>query len=192
MKNLSVEDIESMANHSLPLAALILLGVYCLKAFLIVIPISVLYVSAGVIFPTPWALIITFCCLIIEISITFYLGRRMGREKVEKLMKKNRKVSRFFNEQKDNERTICLLVRLLPFPFDLVSMYLGASGMKYHKYLIFSLLGIVPGMAAYVIAGHSILNPLSPEFLIPFSISTLISLIASLILYLNDKKKKAA
>jgi uncharacterized membrane protein YdjX (TVP38/TMEM64 family) len=66
---------------------------------------------------------------------------------------------------------MCFIARLLPFPKDLFSMFFGAAGMPYGKYLAISLMGVSPVMISSVIAGAYITSPLSREFLVPFGAS---------------------
>ncbi len=49
------------------------------------------------------------------------------------------------------------LVRLLPvFPIDFVSLFLGASGMKYLPYLLVSFFGILPRIAIFTFFGDTL------------------------------------
>jgi uncharacterized membrane protein YdjX (TVP38/TMEM64 family) len=48
---------------------------------------------------------------------------------------------------------MCFLARLLPLPKDAFSMFFGAVGMPFNKFLIISLLGLSPVMLSTVIAG---------------------------------------
>ncbi len=76
------------------------------------------------------------------------------------------------------------------FPTDLMSMFFGATNTKYYQFLTGSLLGLIPGMIPIVLIGDAIANPLSKEFLIPFSISTVLSISAVLLYRVWIKKHK--
>jgi len=171
LSSLTVSDILSHTPKSLLLAALVLLCVYCLKSVVMVIPIVVLYISAGILFPPVWGVLITYICALCEAGIGYWIGRQMGRDKVREMMEKSPRAARFLSFNKRNYHTACFLARILPIPFDLVSMFFGASGMNFGRYLAFSLLGLSPGMIPWVITGGTIQNPMSKEFLVPFGIS---------------------
>lgn len=174
---ISVEDILSHTPESLPLAALTLLGIYCIKSFIMVIPVAILYISAGLLFPTGWAIVISYACLIVELSVGYLIGYQINTDKINKLINKNKKVRHFFSLQNANSGLTCFFARLFPLPLDIISLYFGASKVKYLTYLGLSLLGLSPKMIPYVIAGGAITTPLSPEFIIPFSISIAITII---------------
>jgi ABC-2 type transport system permease protein len=60
------------------LAALVLIALFCLKSVVIVLPIVVLYISAGIMFPIGWAFIITCAGLFFEMTIGFFIGLRIS------------------------------------------------------------------------------------------------------------------
>ena len=175
LRGLTVSSILSYTPASPFLAALVLIGIYCIKSVFMVIPIIVLYISAGILFPPVWAVLITYLCLFCELAIGYWIGKRMGSDKVNEIMERNPRAGKFLSFQQKNDSTACFMARVTPLPFDLVSMFFGASGMGVGRYLVFSMLGLSPGMIPWVIAGNAITNPLSPEFLIPFGISIVIT-----------------
>jgi uncharacterized membrane protein YdjX (TVP38/TMEM64 family) len=61
-------------------------------------------------------------------------------------------------------------------PFDLLSMFCGALGLPFVKYLIVSLLGLSPTVMPLILAGAHISDPLSARFLVPFGVSLAITL----------------
>ncbi len=187
---ITVSDIIKYTPESLPLAALALLGIYCIKSVVMVIPMIILYVSAGILFPIGWAIGISYICIICELTIGYVIGMLTGKEKIEKLINKQEKIKNFFSTKKLNSYTTCFISRLLPLPCDMLNMLYGASGIPYSSYLIFSLLGLSPVMIPYVIAGRAITTPLSPEFLIPFGISLTLTFIMFIIFQKIVKRKK--
>ncbi|HWQ76166.1 MAG TPA: VTT domain-containing protein, partial [Syntrophomonas sp.] len=173
---LEVSDILKYLPESPLLASLFLLGLYCLKSVVVFIPIIILYISAGIMFPIGWALLLTCLGLFGEMTIGYCIGKQLGTEKVTEFMKKSERAEKFLSCQKNIGPSICFLARFLPLPFDIVNMYLGASSIKYSQFVVFTFLGIAPGMIPYVFMGDSISTPLSKEFLIPFIISIAVSI----------------
>ena len=51
LTGLSLQELLNYTPESPVLAALVFLGLYCIKAFVMFIPLTVLYIAAGVIFP---------------------------------------------------------------------------------------------------------------------------------------------
>jgi len=135
-----------------------------------IIPAPVLYVAAGVVFPTGWAILITYLCLTLEFFLGYLYGKKLGTTKVMALLTKNKKIAGFLEIRKENIPALCFISRLSPLPKDLFSLFYGAIGMPFWKYLLISLAGVSPVMFPTVIAGTSASNPLSTEFLVPFVI----------------------
>ena len=66
---------------------------------------------------------------------------------------------------------ILLLLRLPPIlPYDPLSYACGLTDIKYTSFIAASLIGVVPETLCYSIMGESVLNPLSPSFIVPIII----------------------
>ena len=154
---------------------------YIIKGIIMVVPTGPLYIGAGMAFPTWMGILITYAGLAVSLAVGYFIGMKMGEEKVTKMLVKNKKVSDFLLGNKENMLFLSFISRILPTPFGLVSLFFGAVRVPFYKYMFMSLLGLSPFMIPVVFAGAAITNPLSPEFLIPFGISlgvTLIILVA--------------
>lgn len=174
LSSLSPEELLSYTPKSLILAALALWGIYCVKAVIMVIPVVALYVAAGIVFPTGYAILVTCIGLVIELTIGYYSGRWLGEKKVQETISRRPRISEFLGSRRDNLSLLCFISRIIPIPFDLLSMFLGSVRMPFVKYVLVSLLGLTPVMIPTVLVGESISNPLSPEFLLPFGASLII------------------
>jgi len=189
-KGLEVSDILEYSPESPLLVVLILLGIYCLKAVVVFIPVIILYVSTGIMFPTGWAIALTYFCLFCEMNIGYFIGKRLGSEKVAALMERNNRARQFLSYHENNSSTACFIARILPLPFDLVNMFFGATGTRYPQFIAFSLLGLTPGMIPYVLMGNAASNPLSKEFLVPFAICGIITVCAFVFCQRWQKEKQ--
>jgi len=170
---------------------LFFLAIYAVKAVIIIIPAPALYIAAGAAFPTIWAIIITYIGITIGLCIAYHNGKRLGERRVHDLLSKSKRVSGFVEAHKNDLPSFCFISRVLPLPKDLLSMFFGALGMKFLRYLVISLLGMSPVMIPTVLAGSSITDPLSPEFLVPFGISLTVSLIVFAIYSIKSKSDDA-
>jgi len=189
-KGLEVSDILEYSPESPLLAVLILLGIYCLKAVVVFIPVIILYVSTGIMFPTGWAIALTYFCLFCEMNIGYFIGKHLGSEKVAALMERNNRARQLLSYHENNNSTACFIARILPLPFDLVNMFFGATGTRYPQFIAFSLLGLTPGMIPYVLMGNAASNPLSKEFLVPFAICGIITVCAFVFCQRWQKEKQ--
>ncbi|MCL2568570.1 MAG: cardiolipin synthase [Oscillospiraceae bacterium] len=174
---LTIERIAGFAEFSIWLTAFGFIMVYAIKGATMAIPNSLLFIAAGIAFPTWAGILITYAGLTVALSIGYLFGKKLGEEKVNAILAKNKKVADFLGEHKENKMSLCFIAHLLPTPVGLVSLFFGALGVPFVKYIFVSLLGITPMMIPIVFAGAAITDPLSAAFLVPFGISLGLTLI---------------
>ena len=128
------------AWYALPLvaAAFILLGA-------VFVPVVFLIAATGIAFG-PWlgpvyAMTGSLC----SASVGFFLGRWIGRNRVEHLI--GRKVPVLGRALNRRGTLAVFLIRKIPLPFMLVNIAIGASRVRYRDFL----LGTMLGMAAVVV-----------------------------------------
>ena len=173
---LSIDNIVGYAEISIWITALGFVTLYIIKGLAMVVPSSLMYIAAGLAFAPGPGILITYIGLAVSLSIGYFIGNRLGEEKVTKMISKQKIVSDYLSGNKGNLTSLCFMSRLLHLPFGFVSLFLGALNMPFFKYLAASLLGVTPIMIPTVLAGTAISNPLSAAFLIPFVISLAITL----------------
>ena len=176
ISNMTPEEFLNYNPESPLLFALVILFLYALKAIIFIIPASVLYIATGIIFPTGLAILIGFTGLSIELSVGWFIGRWLGRERVEKMIKKSKKAERLLQYIETEGQTVSFITRLLPMPYpiDLGSMLFGATEVPFIKHLIFSLFGLSSTMLPFTIAAASLEYPVTWHFFIPLGISGVI------------------
>jgi len=168
---LSIESLERFAELPTWLAVVGFLVIYVIMGLTMAVPKSLLFIAAGLVFPTAIGILVTYAGLGIAASIGYKTGQRMGEEKVRKMLDKQKKVANFLNNDNESLLSACFLARVFPMPFVFTSLFFGALNLSYIKFIIVSLLGATPLMMPVVFAGSAIANPFSAEFLIPFGIS---------------------
>jgi len=190
-KGLTVQEILSYSPESPFVAFAVLIGFYCLKSVVIFLPLTALFVSTGIMFPAPLAIAITYLGLFFELSIGYWIGGYFANGSYEKIIAKNKTIRSWLKPSAETFNAVCFFMALLPgpLPLDITSMLLGAAKISYFRFILFSLLGLSPGMLAWVVAGGSISTPLSKEFLVPFGIALVIALITFIILQIALKKE---
>ena len=190
---ISVEEILGYTPANPWLAALLLLGVYCVKPVLMMIPTYALYIVGGMLFAPGWGILIAYVGLFCEMSLGWLMGRWLGGERVRALAMKSKKAAKVLRYVEGNSPWVCFITRVLPMPYpvDVGSMLFGAAGMGYWAHMLFSLLGFSAVMIPITLAGGNLSNPWSAEFLVPFGIS--VALCAGLMVaYRLWMKRKAA
>ena len=184
----SVENIVALMPESLFLSVLIFIGIYVLKTLTMVIPISILYIAAGVVFSVPVALAVTYFCVSVAMTVGYTIGKKVGAERVNAWLGKHKKAANFIETRQDSLSNFCLMSRLLKMQFDVVNMISGALHVPYIKFLAASLLGVSPVVIPYVIAASHIDDPFSADFLAPLVLSIVFSFA---IAYFHAKRQKS-
>ena len=146
---------ESIAGNvfPLPIVVLILLIMYALKPIVMLLPVNVLYIVAGVFFSPVLAVVITYIGLAAMLAVGYINGKELGEHKVSETLAKHKKAASFLDSRR-NITSMCFVVRLLPMPKDLFSMFFGAVRMPFYKYMVISLAGMSPVMISSVIAAY--------------------------------------
>jgi len=132
----SAENIADFAPASIPAAVIIFFAAYALKAYTIIFPLMALYAAAGLVFPTVWAILISYIGLIIAAGICYISGKKLGEYKVNQLLEKNKKAANLLNKHKSRLFFLCLVSRASPLPFDLCSIFFGAVNMPLWQYIL--------------------------------------------------------
>jgi uncharacterized membrane protein YdjX (TVP38/TMEM64 family) len=171
--NLSLSDLMLILPDTRGAAAAVLFLLFCTKAVVVIIPITLLYLGAGIVFPPGNAILFTVACLAVEMSIGYWIGRKLGRHHVKDLMSRYKLAGQVTEYIRDNSFLSVFAVRLVPGPPDLISMLLGAARVEYRDFLLASLLGLFPLMVPVVLIGNAISNPESNGVAILVGISIL-------------------
>ncbi|GGL35870.1 TVP38/TMEM64 family protein [Streptomyces anthocyanicus] len=139
-------------------------------------PKPALNIAAGLFFGIPAGLVLAVAGTTLGAVLAFALGRGLGREALRPFLKGKvlAAVDRRLTEQ--GFRSL-LLLRVLPgVPFQAVNFAAAFSGVRLRSFAAATALGVLPGTAAYVVAGASASSPTSPAFLT--SVAAMIALAA--------------
>jgi uncharacterized membrane protein YdjX (TVP38/TMEM64 family) len=193
LTHLDVRSIVSAAS-SIAVAVAAVLGIYPIKSVLFVIPASIIYIYTGMAFDTPVALAINLAGIIIEVTATFWLGRFLGGEYVEKKIRGKKWAEKLMHVKQKNKLSFLFAVRALPaFPIDFVSLFLGASGIGFLPYFLTSVVGIMPRVILFTVLGDGIYDYIPMELLVAIAVSSIpAALFVWLFLYIRKKKKAAS
>jgi len=173
-RNTGVSDILSYTPESPFLAALAFLGLFCIKAVVIVIPLMALFISAGMIFPIGWALVICFIGLFLEMTIGYFIGRRLSFDKAIALASRYKRLESILPGKRSMPLPVAFFLRLTPFSFDIISIIKSAYGIKYPKFILITYLGASLSLIPYLYIGRYITTPLTVEFILPVIILAII------------------
>ena len=156
LKNIDVRAIVE-ASSSVLFAVLTIWGVYLVKSILFIIPASLIYISIGMAFPTVNACLISLVGIILEVTVTYFLGLFLGGDYVNKLLAKSKGGQKILDTKINDNFPAFLVIRALPvFPIDFVSLFWGASRAKFPRYFFASVIGIMPRVILFTILGDGI------------------------------------
>jgi len=158
LRSFSEADIAALAQGASGLAVAIaaVLGLYCAKALLFVIPAMLLYVSVGAVFPLWLALAVNLAGIALELALTYGLGVFLGGAYVQGLLAGSKGGRKLLEMQDKRGFAVLFTVRLLPvFPIDFAGLYFGSVRVPFWKYLAASLLGLLPRVSLFTVFGEA-------------------------------------
>lgn len=165
-KELSAEEIARYTPTNPWFAAMVMLALFALKSLSIVIYSGLLYAANGILFPLPAAILLNLIGTVIMVSLPYQIGRRTGSSAVDDIRTKFQKAEAIHNLRAENDFLFSFLARMVRLPSDVVSLYMGAVQLEYKKYLLGSLLGLLPHTITFPIMGMNIRDIRSPRFMI--------------------------
>ena len=156
LSTLSVQDLTAFTSDW-RLISLIVLAIYLVKALVFVVPASLIYVAVGAILPPALAVGVNLVGIFIEVSVTYVLGRFLGKDAVYRLLSKKEAGRKLLEKRLGDNWKVLLGIRALPvFPIDWVSLFYGASGCRYPKYALASVLGLSWRVILFTIIGDGV------------------------------------
>lgn len=192
---ITVESILSFTPENTVAAILIMFLLFAFKSVTFFIYGGILYAASGIMFPLPLAFFVNLIGTIIMTSIPFLIGKKAGTGTVDKIIEKYPRLSILRDIPNKNELFVSFFVRIVGcLPADPLGIYLGASGIRYSRYLCGTLLGLSSAMITFSIMGTSINDVTSPAFIISaaIEIGVMILSVSLYLLWRYRNKKKAA
>lgn len=185
--NIDVRALVEKTN-SLFEAGAAVVGIYSLKAVVFVIPASVLYMAVGIAFDFLPGLLVNAIGLFAELNITYFIGKFLGGEAVERKLRASKKGEKIIT-LRDKKTPYLYIARLLPvFPIDFVSLFFGASNMGYLRYILISFFGVMPRILLITLLGDKIYDLIPVKFMMTVVVFALLA--ASVVILIKYIKKK--
>ena len=190
-KDITIDGILNYTPQSPILAAFMMIGLFALKSLSIVIYSGILYVIDGILFPLPVAILMNICGSIVMVTLPYVIGKKVGARAAVYVVDKYPKAKSLNKLRYENDFIFTFFVRIIGrLPSDIVSMYMGAVGVKYQKYLSGSILGMLPHMITFPVMGMNITNPRSREFIVSLCVEIIIMIGTTTAYALNKRNRK--
>ena len=190
-KDITVEKIIAFTPENKLAAAGIMMLLFALKSLSVVVYSGILFAALGVMFELPYALTLAVCGSAVIASLPYFIGRKLGAGQIERLDKKYPKLSIIKAMRTSNVFMFVLLTRLLGvLPFDIVSIYMGAAGIKFKSYILGSVLGMLQLSIPMTVMGYALEDPDSPTFIASAAVQLGISVVSFIGMAVFVKKTK--
>ena len=187
---ITAENIRNYIPSNIYIAILIISALYAIKSITIMFPLAVLNMSVGMIYPIPLSILINLIGLLVCVTVPFLMGRVYGLEYIDTLFKRYPKAQRISDFKEKDTIFMAFIVKMISIiPSDVGSMLFGAMGVCYWKYLLGSMLSMVPHMIAVTYLGKTITEPLSIGFMIASGFTLILTILSIIIYYLLMKKQ---
>lgn len=155
-------------------------------------PVPVLALAGGLSFGLWTGTIYTLIGATINSSLMFWLARVLASDMVNKYLKEkmSQKWWNKFMEAEGKESFLIVFVcRLIPaMPYNVINYASGFTNINFSKYIIATIIGILPGTVIFLNVGDKILNIHSPEFVMSMVLVILLTLGSMLLLRIVTPK----
>lgn len=177
----NMNELKTYINSFGLMAPLAFIIIFIIATVLFVpgLPITVL---AGILFGAWLGTVYVIIGSTIGVSITFFIGRYVGRDFVTGLVKNNNKMAKLDKYIKEQGKTILIISRLVPvFPFNLQNYAYGITDISFKTYLWYSFIFMIPGTFIYTAFGALAYSAIPTEKFVMYS-SLLLVCLCTLIL----------
>lgn len=162
------DAVVSIPNKGLIIIAILL--IYVAKA-LVPIPTSAVCVIAGMVFPTPIAVMINIAGFLGLTTVKYAWGKHLGSGIIYKLLCRYENIQRVLESNTSAKDVLLVGFRVVPVvPINTISQIYGAMDFSFVRYLILSIIGFLPRIISYAMVGHHVYNPFSLAFMLPLVI----------------------
>lgn len=190
----SVDGVLRYSPRNPLLAAVFMLLLFALKSLSVFIFSGILFAANGILFPLPAAIALNVLGAAVMVSLPYWLGRRLGKDAVDSVIAKYPKAEALRRMRTGRELSLSFITRAINIlPSDILSLYMGATGINYPKYLAGSILGMLLSLITFPIMGMNITEPTSPWFWASIVIQVLVSavFIGGYWVYYRKKRREA-
>jgi uncharacterized membrane protein YdjX (TVP38/TMEM64 family) len=121
---------------------------------LLLMPAGILSVGGGFFFGLWWGFVLVLAGNIVGAAGAFFLGRKLGRSRIEKLLRHRAKWVHLDEAVEREGWKIIVLSQLHPlFPVSLINYIYGITRIRFWPCMLWTLIGRAPGIFLYVYFG---------------------------------------
>lgn len=149
-------------------AFLVIMLLFFLKAFVPIVPLSVLFIASGMVYGDVTSAFFNILGFSLLCAVKFLWGRIFGGGGTRRFISKISSVENFMKLHDTGNKWMLALLRFIPFmPVNTVSRLYGTTSIKLYEFIFYSLLGYLPRLISWGIVGCNITNPFTVSFTAP-------------------------
>lgn len=155
-------------------------------------PVPLLVVPSGYIFGSALGVVYTLVGCAVNITIMYFLAASVARDKILHLVeeKSNDKIKKVFLSPTGTSQGVFFIFRLIPLiSYNLINYMAGILRIRFLPYFVLSLIGITPGIFAFIYLGEQIHDPSSPEFKLAILFLVLLTVVSLVLLKIYNKRQ---
>lgn len=187
----SAQELANYRPEQPLVSALVMLGLFTLKSVDFLMHSGVLYAASGIMFPLPAALLLNTVGIVITVTPSYFLGRAMGPPIIESLRQKYPKLRALTQGAEGGSLAIAILLRSVGLPIQVGSLYMGAAHYRFGRFLLGSILGLLPVMVPYTLMGEGAGKAGSPLLIAAIAIEVIASVVSIAISAVMTKRRLA-
>ncbi|MBR1457579.1 MAG: VTT domain-containing protein [Oscillospiraceae bacterium] len=188
--DVSVEDLLRYKPGHPAAAALAMCALFALKGVDFVLHSGVLYAVSGIMFPLWSALLLSLCGAFLMSCVPYAVGRSLGQPVLRYVAERYPRFRVIESIRSDRQLVIALMIRLLGMPLAVAGLYMGAAQFRFGRYMLGSLLGLLPSVVCFTVMGVNAADRSSPAFWIALGVHVLM-LLASAGIYAALRRRGA-
>jgi uncharacterized membrane protein YdjX (TVP38/TMEM64 family) len=163
----AIETLVDQFHDRIWLTTAAFMGLFLLKSVSFGLPFALLYIGVGSLYPFWLALVVNCVGIVVNMQIPYFLGRYTGSGLVERLLGKYPSLGRLEAFSKHSSLLFSFMVKFIgKIPHEITNALLGSLKVPYVPYVVGGVLGLLPTMVATTLAGSSLDNPASPQFIL--------------------------
>lgn len=156
-------------------------------------PVPILVVPAGYIFGAKLGILYTLMGCALNIAMMYFLAAKIARDRIIHIVeeKSSEKIKKIFLQPSATSQGVFFIFRLIPLiSYNLINYMAGILRIDFLPYFLLSLLGITPGIFAFIYLGEQIHDPSSAEFKLAILLLVLLTLFSLVLLKIYNKRQK--
>lgn len=188
--HMSAEELLHYQPKNKALAVLAMCALFLLKSVDFLIHSGVLYAIDGILFPLPGAFAMGLLGNVIMSTVPYFIGKSLGSPILERIRSRYPRFREFEPARTLGTGVFAFLLRCLDLPIPVVGLYMGAGGYDFGKYLLGSVLGLIPVMVLYTLLRDGLAGQRLPVLLAALGVKLLLFALAVAV-GLRLRKKEA-